>query len=89
MKNIFKILILVKILSVIFIVNSYGASTTGAADVYKVTIRKVELCTVSTGVSNCDGAVVIGSGDKEVDIAAATAGAAAASYGDAALLPLG
>ena len=71
----------------IFISKSYSA--TGAADVYKVTMRKVELCTGSTGVTNCDNAVVIGSGDKVVDIAAVSAGSAAASYGDSALLPLG
>ena len=71
----------------IFVSNSYSA--TGAADVYKITMRKVELCTGSTGVTNCDNAVVIGSGDKVVDIASVTAGAAAASYGDPALLPLG
>ena len=62
---------------------------TGAADVYKVTMRKVELCTGSTGVSSCDNAVVIGTGDKEVDIASVDAGASAASYGEPALLPLG
>ena len=71
----------------IFISNSYSA--TGAADVYKVTMRKVELCTASTGVTSCENPVVIGSGDKVVDIASVSAGSAAASYGDPALLPLG
>ena len=37
----------------------------------------------------CHNAVVIGSGDKEVDIASVGAGSAAATYGDPALLPLG
>ena len=89
MKNIFKIIVLAKIMLIMLIVNSYAASTTGAADVYKVTMKKVELCTASTGVTVCTGAVVIGEGDKVIDIAAADAGAVAGSYGSAALLPLG
>ena len=52
-------------------------------------MRKVELCTGSTGVDNCDNAVVIGSGDKVIDIAAVDAGAVAGTYGNATLLPLG
>ena len=74
-----------------------AATGTGNTDVYKVTMRKVELCTGYTVVDfdnvhtadACHNAVVIGSGDKEVDIASVSAGAAAASYGDPALLPLG
>ncbi len=89
MKNIFKIIVLAKIFSIVFIFNSYAASATGAADTYKVTMRKVELCTSSTSVSNCEGSVTIGSGDQTIDISAVDAGAAAGSYGDAALLPLG
>ena len=72
---------------VCFVVSSYAA--TGSASVYKVTMRKVELCTASTGVASCENAVVIGTGDKVVDIAAVSAGSAAASYGDPTLLPLG
>jgi hypothetical protein len=52
-------------------------------------MRKVELCTASTGVTSCENAVIIGSGDKVVDIAAVSAGFAAASYGNPASLPLG
>ena len=37
----------------------------------------------------CQNAVVIGSGDLEVDIASVGAGSAAATYGNPALLPLG
>ena len=37
----------------------------------------------------CHDAVVIGTGDLEVDIASVDAGASAASYGEPALLPLG
>ena len=82
-----KIFILSISFLICFIVSSYSA--TGSAAVYKVTMRKVELCTASTGVTSCENAVVVGSGDKVVDIAAVNAGAAAASYGDPALLPLG
>ena len=65
------------------------ASASGPAAVYKVTMRKVELCTSSTSVTNCANSVVIGTGDKVVDIAAVGQGAVAAAYGDPALLPLG
>ena len=74
---------------ILFFLSVYAYAVTGAADVYKVTMRKVELCTGSTGVSSCDNAVVIGTGDKTVDIASVDAGVAAASYGEPALLPLG
>ena len=87
MKNLFKYLILT-----ILIWTSYVAASsagTGKAAVYKVTMRKVEMCTGSTGITNCDGAVVMGTGDQVVDIASVDAGASAASYGDPALLPLG
>ena len=74
-----------------------AATGTGNTDVYKVTMRKVELCTGYTVVDfddvntadACHNAVVIGSGDKEVDIASVSAGSAAATYGNPALLPLG
>ena len=65
------------------------ASASGPAAVYKVTMRKVELCTSSTSVTNCANSVVIGTGDKVVDIASVGSGSVAASYGDPALLPLG
>ena len=88
MKNLIKYLILIKIIWLTCIVVTY-ANVTGAAGIYKVIMRKVELCTGSTSVTNCDDAVVLGTGDKEVDIAAVGAGSAAASYGDPTLLPLG
>ena len=89
MKRFFAFIVLVKLLLVLFIANSYAATVKGAASVYKVTMKKVELCTGSTGVTVCTGAVVIGEGAKTVDIASVDAGAVAGSYGDAALLPLG
>ena len=87
MNKLFKIII--SNIFILFFLSVSAYAVTGAADVYKVTMRKVELCTGSTGVSSCDNAVVIGTGDKEVDIASVSAGAAAASYGEPALLPLG
>ena len=89
MKRFFAFIVLVKLLLVLFVANSYAATVKGAASVYKVTMKKVELCTGSTGVTVCTGAVVIGSGAQVVDFAAADAGAVAGSYGNAALLPLG
>ena len=89
MKNFFAFIVLVKLLLVLFITVSNAATVKGAANVYKVTMKKLELCTASTGVTVCTGAVVIGEGAKEIDIAAADAGAVAGSYGSAALLPLG
>ena len=89
MKKIFAFIVLVKLLLVLFVASSNAATVKGAASVYKVTMTKLELCTASTGVTVCTGAVVIGSGEKVVDIAAADAGAVAGSYGNAALLPLG
>ena len=89
------------ILSISFFISYYeiafAATAKGNADVYKVTMRKIELCTGYTVVDfdnvntddACHNAVVIGSGDKVVDIASVDAGAAAANYGDPALLPLG
>tara|TARA_B100000686_G_C16744105_1_gene948391 strand:- start:143 stop:907 length:765 start_codon:yes stop_codon:yes gene_type:complete len=87
MSKILKFLFFITFSSWIFISNSH--SVTGAADVYKVTMRKVELCTASTGVTSCENPVIIGTGDKVIDIASVAAGSAAASYGDPALLPLG
>ena len=89
MNKLFRISIFAKLLFLIFVSNSYSASTTGAASVYKVTMKKVELCTASTSVTSCENAIVIGNTEKTVDIASTTAGSAAASYGDPALLPLG
>ena len=89
MKKIFAFIVLVKLLLVLSITNSNAATVKGPASIYKVTMKKLEMCTASTGVTNCDGAVIIGIGTKVVDIAAVDAGAVAGSYGSAALLPLG
>ena len=78
------------LVSFIFLgLNSNLNAETGAATVYKITMKKIELCESSTGVDNCVGAIVLADTELEIDIAAATAGAAAAAYGNVALLPLG
>ena len=89
MKKIFAFIVLVKLLLVLFITSSNAATVKGAASVYKVNMQKLEMCTSSTGVTDCGNAIVIGQGAQEVDIAAVGAGAVAGSYGKAALLPLG
>ena len=80
-----------------FINSSYAATGEGDAEVFKVTMKKMELCTGYQGgdfhnITNdsfCNDPVVIGTGDKEVNIAGVLGGNVAASYGDSALLPLG
>ncbi len=67
--------------------NVYAAK--GKASVYKVTMKEAALCTSKGSGTTCNGKVVIGTGDKEVDVAAVGAGAVAGAYGDPALLPLG
>ena len=76
---------------------SYAASGSGPASVLKVTMKKMELCTGYTGGDFddiltddfCHDPVVIGSGDKVVNIASVGEGQMAALYGDPSLLPLG
>ena len=97
MKKIFNIVVLSLAIFIFNIDIGLALDTNGDADIYKVTMRKVELCTGYTVVdfddiltdAACHDAVVVGSGDKEVDIASVSAGMAAAAYGQAALLPLG
>ena len=85
MKKIF--LILFSILFILFSKNAFAAK--GKAAVYKVTMNEAALCTGNSSGTTCDGKVTIGSGDKEIDIAAVDAGSVAGVYGDATLLPLG
>ena len=97
MKKIFNTVVLSLAIFVFNIDIGLALDTNGDADIYKVTMRKVELCTGYTVVdfddiltdAACHDAVVVGSGDLEVDIASVAAGMAAAAYGEAALLPLG
>ena len=85
MKKIF--LILFSILFLLVSKNAFAAK--GKAAVYKVTMNEAALCTGNSSGTTCDGKVTIGSGDKEMYIAAGDAGAVAGTYGDATLLPLG
>ena len=97
MKKIFNTVVLSLAIFIFNIDIGLALATNGDADIYKVTMRKVELCTGYTVVdfddiltdAACHDAVVVGSGDLEVDIASVAAGMAAAAYGQAALLPLG
>ena len=77
-----------------------AAEVKGDADVYKVIMHKVELCTghtagdfddTSSSTTQCQNAVVIGESTAgvEVDIASVDAGAVAGTFGNPALLPLG
>ena len=101
MKRLFSNLIILTILilncNIAYAAHGGNHAAKGNADVYKVTMRKVELCEGYTVVdfddvgtdAACKNAVTIGSGDLVVDIASVSAGSAAASYGNPALLPLG
>ena len=69
----------------------------GDAAVLKIIMRKLELCTGFQGGHSfnireeafCNDALVIGEGDKEIDITSVDAGLAVAAYGKSALLPFG
>ena len=92
-----RLILIISIIFLTFIKSSFAARGTGAAAVFKVTMKKMELCTGYQGgdfhnitnASFCNDPIVVGTGEKVVDIASVNAGAAAASYGNAALLPLG
>ena len=57
MKRFFAFIFLVKLLLVLFIANSYAGL--GAAVIYKVTMRKIELCTASTSIDVCTGSITL------------------------------
>ena len=95
-----KLLILSIILLNINFISVNAAEVKGAADIYKVKMHKLELCTghttgtfdlTATSTTQCQNAVTIGTSvaGVEVDIASVTAGAVAGSFGDAMVLPLG
>jgi len=99
MKKIFNLILSILIINSLNFQSTYAYDNEAYANasVLKITMRKVELCTgFQTGDFDdvltdafCNNAVVIGTGDKEVDIASVGAGLAAASYGQPTLLPLG
>ena len=82
MKTFYKIIIL----SLFFFPKVYA----GSASEYKITMTLLELCDSTSSLTSCNNPVVIGSGDSgAIDIAGTTAGAAAASYGSLATVPIG
>ena len=96
----FKFLIIVLFSLIINSFSLNAAEVKGDADVYKVLMHKVELCTghtagdfddTSSSTTQCQNAVVIGESTAgvEVDIASVDSGAVAGSFGNPALLPLG
>lgn len=98
--KIFKFLIIVLFSLIINSFSLNAAEVKGDADIYKILMHKVELCTghtagdfddTSTSTSQCQNAVVIGESTAgvEVDIASVSAGAVAGNFGNPTLLPLG
>lgn len=84
-----KIKFIFSLLVLVFLSNkSYAA--TGEATSYKITMTYLELCADGSSSATCLSPLVVGSGDSgAIDIAATTAGAAAASYGDFSAVPMG
>ena len=73
-----------------FIFYSNVVAGTGEATEYKINIFKIELCDSSSTASVCNGAVTIFDGNSgDIDIANTTAGAAAASLGNASAATFG
>ena len=84
MKIVYKILIIS-----LFFLPQIKANA-GAATEYKITMTLLELCDATSTLTSCNNPVVIGSGTSgAIDIAGTTAGAAAASYGSLATVPIG
>ena len=98
--KIFKFLCIVLFSLLINIISLNAAEVKGDADIYKVIMHKVELCTgytagdfddTSTSTTQCQNAVIIGESTAgvEVDIASVSSGAVAGAFGNPTLLPLG
>ena len=98
MKNIKLLILSIILLNTNFIF--VNAEVKGAADIYKIKMHKLELCTgytagdmddVASSTTQCQGAVTIGNSTAgvEVDIASVSAGTVAGNFGDAMILPLG
>ena len=86
--NKFKIYLITFIFSIICFGNAIAG--TGAATEYKITIYKIELCDSTSTASACNGAVTVYDGNSgAIDIANTTAGAAAASLGNAGVAKFG
>ena len=82
MPNKFKILTIFFLIFSSFTTQSFSRDGTGAATEYKVTVYRVWLCEDGSTESNCLNKKLVSDGNtKTVDIAATTAGAAAATMG--------
>lgn len=80
------------LISIIFTFIFYGnvVAGTGEATEYKINIYKIELCDSTSTASVCNGAVTVFDGNSgDIDIANTTAGAAAASLGNASAAKFG
>ena len=67
------------------IVDNVIAGTDGPASIYKIVIRKIELCDNTSTIASCENPVILFSGTSDaMDIAATEAGAAAGSLGSIA-----
>jgi len=86
-----KIKFIFYLLILVFLSNkSYAVSATGEATSYKITMTYLELCEDGSTTASCSNPLVVGTGDSgAIDIAATTAGVAAASYGDFTTLAFG
>tara|TARA_B100001540_G_C15705936_1_gene596151 strand:- start:285 stop:1007 length:723 start_codon:yes stop_codon:yes gene_type:complete len=86
--NKIKTLLITFIFSIFFYGNAVAG--TGAATEYKITIYKMELCDDTSTASVCNGAVTVYDGNSgAIDIANTSAGAAAASLGNAGVAKFG
>ncbi len=73
-----------------FIFHGNVVAATGAATEYQINIYKIELCDSTSTASSCNGAVTVFNGNSgSIDIANTTAGAAAASLGNASAAKFG
>ena len=81
MKKIF----LIFVLTFLTFNKGFAASATGEAAEYKITMKKVELCSDSA----CATAVTVGERDMDADIAAANAGATVGNYASTSGIPSG
>jgi hypothetical protein len=75
---------------VILLFTQKSFAGTGKADIYKITIRQIAMCETGSTISSCLNPVIIFTGNSaDIDIAATTAGAAAASLGSATAATIG
>ena len=86
--------IYLSLLSFIICLNSFQVfGVTGPATTYKITMKKIELCTAAPLAdehdTTCTGAVVVGTGDTTFDISSVTAGADVGNFVSTAGLPIG